>query len=303
MRLRSLLREPLLHFIALGALLFLWFEWSGGGSGPASTKIVVSPGRIETLAVGFRKTWQRPPTDAELKGLLDEYVREEIATREAMAMGLDLDDTVIRRRLRQKLDFLVEDAVDSVPPTDAELQAWLQEHPAIFQLDPTISFLQVYVSREKREDSAEADARAILRALRASHPDPAKGTGEPAGSSASGVAVDGIGDPTMLPHEIMAESSEDVAGIFGQEFADRIFEIEPGRWAGPVESPYGLHLVLVKERIEGSLPDLAAVRPAVERDLLGERRREQLDAVYERLLEKYTIVIERPEEKPEVAAQ
>src|SRR3972149_5681562 len=115
---KSVHREPLVHFLAMGALLFLFFEWRGG-SGPGSSRIAIAPGLVEHLASGFARTWQRPATDAELKGLIDDYVKEEIATREAVGMGLDRDDTIIRRRLRQKLEFLVEDAASSSPPPEA----------------------------------------------------------------------------------------------------------------------------------------------------------------------------------------
>src|SRR5512137_1395077 len=129
MSMKSVLREPLLHFLAIGAALFLYFHWSGGGTGPTSSRIVLTAGQIEHLAAGFAKTWQRPPTEVELKGMLDDWVREEIAVREAMAAGLDRDDTVIRRRLRQKLEFVVEDVVAAAPPAEQELQAWLAGHP------------------------------------------------------------------------------------------------------------------------------------------------------------------------------
>ena len=125
---RRWLHEPLAHFLVIGALLFLVFEWRGG-SRPGSGRIVITPGQIDTMAATFARTWQRPPTELELKGLVDDHVRMELATREAMALGLDRDDTIIRRRLRQKLEFLVEDTVDAAPPTDAELQAWLDAHP------------------------------------------------------------------------------------------------------------------------------------------------------------------------------
>jgi len=134
MALKSFLREPLLHFLALGAALFLYFHWSGGGSGAEGTRIVITPGRIEHLTAGYTRAWRRPPTDAELKGLIDDWVREEIAVREAMAAGFDRDDTVIRRRLRQKLEFLVEDAAAAAPPTDDELQAWLAAHAEAFRI-------------------------------------------------------------------------------------------------------------------------------------------------------------------------
>ena len=163
---KSILREPLVHFLLLGGLLFLFFEWRGSG-GPTSSRIVITPGLVEHLASGFARTWQRPPTDAELKGLIDDYVKEEIATREAVGMGLDRDDTIIRRRLRQKLEFLVEDAASSAPPTDAELQAWLDEHPQSFRAEPQLAFRQVYVSPERRGASAATDAEKLLARLRA----------------------------------------------------------------------------------------------------------------------------------------
>ena len=162
---RTLLKEPLLHFLAIGAALFLWFQWSGTGSGPTSTRIVLSAGQIEHLAAGYTKAWRRPPTEAELKGLIDDWVREEIAVREAMAAGLDRDDTVIRRRLRQKLEFLQEDAADTTVPTDAQLQAWLEANANAFRTEPRVSFRQVYFSKDKRGLAAEADAKSALARL------------------------------------------------------------------------------------------------------------------------------------------
>jgi PPIC-type PPIASE domain len=271
-----LLREPIVHFLALGSLLFACFEWQGGGI--AGSRIVLSRGMIQHLSAGFASTWQRPPNEAELKGLVDDYVREEIATREAIAMGLDKDDTILRRRLRQKLEFLVEDAAD-VPPNEADLQAWLDAHPEAFRIEPRVALRQVYVSRDRRGAAAEAYARSLRKRLQAAGPD---------------ARIEEIGDPLMLPSEIELSPLGDVSRLFGPAFADRVAGLEPGRWAGPLESGYGLHLVLVRERVEGGLPLLAQVRPTVERELLRERRRKQLDAVYERLLTKYTVVVERP---------
>ena len=134
------LREPLVHFVAIGALLFIAFEWRGAG--PAPRRIVITPGQVDALTAGFARTWQREPTEDELKGLIDEYVRDEIATREAMVSGLDRDDTVIRRRLRQKWEFVAEDAVDASPPDDAELQAWLESHLEAFRTEPEVAFEQ-----------------------------------------------------------------------------------------------------------------------------------------------------------------
>lgn len=280
---RTLLKEPLLHFLAIGAALFLWFQWSGAGSGPTSTRIVLSSGQIEHLAAGYTKAWRRPPTEAELKGLIDDWVREEIAVREAMAAGLDRDDTVIRRRLRQKLEFLQEDAADTAAPTDAQLQAWLEANAGAFRTEPRVSFRQVYFSKDKRGRSAEADATSALAQL-------AK-----AGTQA---VADRFGDATTLPPELDGAARRDVVQTFGEDFATRIDKAEPGVWTGPIASGYGLHLVLVSRRMPGDLPPLAAIRPAVERQYAADRRASQLAAMYERLLSRYTVVIERRESAP-----
>jgi hypothetical protein len=276
---KSVLREPLVHFLLLGGLLFLCFEWRGGSGGPGSTRIAVTPGQVEHLASGFARTWQRLPTDVELKGLVDDYVKEEIATREAAAMGLDRDDTIIRRRLRQKLEFLVEDAGEQAPPTDAELQAWVNTHPDAFGVEPQLSFRQVYVSPDRRRASAPADAEKLLGRLRAAGPE---------------AVIDRLGDPSMLPAEEPLVPLREVARLFGDDFAQEMLKVDPGAWVGPVESPYGLHLVLVRERVAASVPDLATIRPVVEREVLAERKKKELSALYERLLGKYTVVIEMP---------
>ena len=270
------LREPLLHFLLLGVLLFVLFEWLGGDTGPMSNRITVSGAQVQQLATAFAKTWQRPATDAEMKGLIDEYVREEIAYREAVAMGLDRDDTIIRRRMRQKLEFLVEDAASATPPTDAELQAYLDGYPDSFRQEPQVSFRQVFVDSSRGGDAA-ARARELLRQLSAAGPE---------------ADLDGIGDSIMLETELPLGRQADIARLFGQEFADRVVAIEPGRWQGPIESGYGLHLVLVRERVEGRMPLLDEVRPLVERELLSQRRREQLAAMYDELLQKYSVTIE-----------
>ena len=286
-RLRSLVREPLLHFLAIGAALFLYFHWSGGGSGPTSSRIVLTTGQMEHLVAGFEKTWQHPPDAAELKGLIDDYVKEEIATREAVGMGLDRDDTIIRRRLRQKLEFLVEDAASSSPPTDVELTAWLEKHPESFRVEPQVAFRQVYVNPERRGASAGADALKLLARLRARGND---------------ATSDGLGDASMLPSEQPLLPLREVERSFGSDFAQELVKLDPGAWTGPVESPYGLHLVLVQERVASAPPELSEIRPMVEREVLAERRKRDLDALYERLLEKYTITVEKPKPMPPQAA-
>ena len=268
-------REPLVQFLALGALLFAAFEWLGSGAA-GSRRIVITPGQIDAIAAAFTRTWQRPPTEQELKGQLDEYVREEIATREAMALGLDRDDTVVRRRLRQKLEFLAEDTIGATTPTDPELQAWLDSHPETFRVESSVAFRQVHLSPDKRGTSLDGDARRLLDQLSNAPPE---------------TAIDSLGDAVMLPQEVARSTHADVAAQFGAEFADAILRVEPGRWTGPIRSAYGLHVVFVRHREEGRLPALAEVRPQVEREFMVERRSRELAAMYDRLLARYRVVI------------
>lgn len=277
--LKALLREPMVQFLAAGAGLFLLFQWGGPPDGEAG-RITVSASQIEHLTVGFTRVRQRPPTESELQGLIDDHVREEIAAREARRLGLDRDDTLIRRRLRQKLEFLVEDDGQTASPSDGELQAWLDAHPDAFRREPDVAFRHVLVSRAQRGRAAETETQALLARLTALGP---------------GADIAGLGDPLrLLPDEVELTPRRDVAGLFGETFADRVLGLPPGRWAGPVESGYGVHLVLVTHRAPGRLPALTEVREQVVRDVLAARRAQRLEAMYQRLLERHAVIVERP---------
>ena len=283
--LKRLLREPLLHFLLLGALLFLWSAWQGDGSA-GSSRIVVTRGVVEHLATSFARTWQRAPSALELKGLIDEHVKEEIASREAVAMGLERDDVIIKRRLRQKLEFLLVDDAPATPPGDAELSAWLKRHPEAFRTEAQLAFRQVLLRPDRRGANTAADAAKLLARLREAGPE---------------VSTQNLGDASMLPAEAPLESVREVANAFGHEFAEALTKLPTGQWSGPVESSFGLHLVLVRERRDAAAAELAAVRPLVEREVLAERRKAELQALYERLLAKYSVRIESPGPQPAAA--
>jgi len=229
------------------------------------------------LAAGFSRTWNRPPNEQELKAQLDEVVREEIAVREAVALGLDRDDTVIRRRLRQKFEFAAEDAFEATPPTDAELQAYLDTTPDNFRTEPRLSLRQVHLGPQ-RGNALQDDARQMLERLQAAGPN---------------AEANDLSDSRLLPASLENTALGEVARIFGDEFAGALLKAEPGRWFGPIRSGYGLHLVIVDGRDAGQLPALANVRPLVERDFMAERRKRALDAMYAKLLVRYPVVIER----------
>jgi hypothetical protein len=289
-KLRSWLREPLLHFLVLGAALFLVFELLGDPGAGRSNEILITAGQIENLAEGFRKRWMRAPTPQELEGLVEDHIREEVLYREAVAMGLDQDDTIIRRRMRQKMQFLFEDIAAQAQPTEEELRAYLEENPERFRLEARFRFRQLYLNPDRRGASLPADAGALLAELEGAYRD---------------VDVAALGDPLMLPHVYDDVSRGEVARLYGEGFAEALEHLEPGRWHGPIASGYGAHLVLLQERTEARLPGLAEVRDAVARELENERREAMNEATYRRLLERYTIVIEAPErsdESPQAAA-
>ena len=278
--LRKLIREPLFHFLLLGAMIFLLAGRVRSGSVGSGDKIVVTQSQIESMVVGFSRTWMRPPSQEELQGLVNDYVREEVLYREAMAMGLDQDDIIVRRRMRQKFEFLAEDqAARTGPPTDQELESYLRQHADKYSEEPNFSFDHIFFSREMRGASADAEANAMLARLSG------KGT----------IDIAKLGDAFLLPSRFEKTSAGETARLFGEKFAEDLTKAPLGTWAGPIESSYGIHLVRVNARIPEGAPPMAKVREAVLRDLLSDRRKQELDTQYEKLRARYTVVLEPPE--------
>jgi hypothetical protein len=277
LQMQKLWREPLVHFLLIGAVLFILFDLTREESGDPTNRILVSESQVEQLAAQFRRTWLRPPTQEELAGLIKSYVRDEIYYREALAMGLDRNDPQVRQRMRLKLEFLLEDLTAEEPPADEVLDAYLQQNPEKFLIPPRISFRQVFLSFD-RGRALESDAEQLLVELRA------------------GAAAEPLGDPTLLPNEQTAVSQRMIARTFGERFAETVTALEPGSWQGPLFSGLGAHLVLVTDRVEGRLPNLAEIRSEVEQEYLAERRRELKERAYRKLREGYEVVIEQ--EKP-----
>ena len=280
---RRLLAEPLLHFVVLGAVLFGLFTLVGKKPADQPAKIVVSEARIRNVAATFARTWQRQPSAEELRGLVDDYVHDEVFYREAKALGLDRDDIVIRRRLRQKLEFVAEEvAIGEL--SDAQLQAYLTSNPERFRSEDRLTFTHVYLSAARR-GALERDAASIAAKLGDQHP-------------ATDAAT--LGDHFLLGEEFRAMTPDDVAHTFGRRFAEQIFKMEPGRWEGPIQSSYGLHFVRVREREQGGVLPLNAVRSAVRREWMNARRQEAEESLYRRLRERYQIVVEGVPEEPSV---
>jgi hypothetical protein len=268
----------LLHFLLLGAALFGLFSMVAKKDAEAPTKIVVSAPRVATLADRFARTWRRPPTEQELQGLVEDYIRDEICYREGRAAGLDRDDVVIRRRVRQKMEFLAEDMA-AAEPSDEELASYLAANPERFRTEDRLTFRHVFLSATRRGSALDGDAREIAKTL--------TGTSAPVDPAA-------IGDPFLLGDEFREMSQGDVTRMFSEGFARQLSAVEPGRWQGPIPSSFGAHFVFVDQRAKGSLPPLDAVREAVQREWLNARRIEAEEKLYRTLRDRYQIVVETP---------
>jgi len=285
---RRFFREPLVHFLLLGAGLFLVYQLAGGKSGDTSQAITITQGQIEALTVGFSRTWQRPPTDAELAGLIQEQIRDEVYAREAIALGLDRDDVIIRRRLRQKMEFIAADLATVGEPTDDELKAWFKAHPAAFGSGPTFTFRQVFLDPARRRDTLSHDVEQLLARL------------EREGGDAD---ISALGDSRMLEPAYDNVSTEEIEKQLGEKFAAALSSLTPGRWAGPIESAYGVHLVFLRERTVAHPPVFEEIKNAVRREWAESRRREMNEKVYQEMLSHYTVSIERPVAATPAAAE
>jgi PPIC-type PPIASE domain len=278
---KRLLKEPLLHFLLLGAAIFFVYSLiSKSGGRPEPGRIVVTERQIDSMAEVFTRAWQRPPSADELAGLVRERVREDVYFREAMALGLEKDDTVIRRRLVQKMEFVLNDVAAQAEPTEAELSAYLQAHSGSFGVERRFTFQQVYLDPDKHGDHLARDTARLLAQLNR------------AGREADPAAQ---GDPFVLEHTFSELPGSEVAKQFGKDFPAKLGSILPGEWQGPVQSGYGVHLVRVIKRTEAGVPSLAEVRDAVRRELGNARRLEMNEKIYQQLLKRYHVTIEANE--------
>jgi hypothetical protein len=276
------IREPLFHFLLLGATIFVVYGFATRHKTDKPGEIVVTQGTLENLVTGFTRTWQRPPTEEELQGLVRDYIREEAAYREALALGLDRDDMIVRRRLRQKLEFLSDELATRTEPGDAELQSFLQAHVGLFQSEPLFSFRQIYFNPQLHGGNLHGDMARALEDL------------ERAGSRAN---TPDLGDPFLLQRSFENVSLPDVKRTFGDQFASALAALRLGTWQGPIDSSYGSHLVFVAQRSESRLPTLDEVRDQVRREWLDAKRKEATDKFYQAILRRYKVKIELPEEK------
>ena len=273
----KLLKEPLVHFAVAGALMFGVYEGLHRGEAAASgvEPVRIGDGELRWLSDGFTQQWQREPTDDELRGLLHDLLVEELLAREAESLGLAEGDTVVRRRLAQKLTFLIEDT-RTVEPTEDELRRYQAENGERFRKPARVSFVQVYFNPARRTHAASDAEDALLELSSLGTPDSARA----------------MGDPLLLDMDFKDLDEDTVSGMFGPKFAAAVFALEPGSWHGPFESGYGLHLVCVTEASRPAPREFEEVKREVLAQWRQEREREVEAQYLAELRAKYGIVLE-----------
>jgi hypothetical protein len=278
---RRFLREPLLHFLVLGALLFVVHGAVNRGSAQAgASQIALTLEDLRQLQIGFASKWERLPSPQEMAALVDDRVREEVLYREALALGLDKNDTIVRRRLAQKMEFLAEDVSQAREPSHAELEAWFGKNAQTFIQPGRVTFRHLYFSPDRRHERARDDAAKALARL-ANRPE--DWTGAP-----------GLADPFMFQDYMADRTPDQIARDFGPPFAKALFEAKPGAWTGPLESGYGWHVVFVSSSTPGRVPAFEEVEDEVRSAWTAEQHAESLRGSYAKLRAKYELVLPAP---------
>lgn len=264
----SIFRQPLLHFLVLGGLVFAAFYYiEGTEPAPPQDDIAIDRATAERLAAGFTQAWRRKPTEMELSALIDDHIREEVLVREARDFALDQNDVVIRRRLRQKMEFLAESAVAAQQPSEQELNAFYQANAGRFSKDARLAIEQVYVGETADEETIET----LLTALQA------------------GQDFTSLGKRSLLPVTVPLAPPTAIDGTFGPGFAAVLLNQEQGVWIGPLRSGFGHHLVRITDRQDATLPPLADIRDQVIRDWRRDRADALAEQEFARMLSRYTV--------------
>jgi hypothetical protein len=279
---RRWLREPLLLFLLMGVALFGVYRFVQPETGVpiAGNRIVLTDDDLRQMTVQWRAQGRPPPTPEQWRSLLDTKVREEVLYREALALGLDRDDAIVKRRMAQKMEFVAEDVSRLREPQPGELRAWFDKHADRFSLPPRTSFRHAYFSPDHRGKDARGDAERTLPRL--------------AGKSAAAAVA--VGDPFMFQDFYGDWSAEQIAAQFGPQFTRALFEQSPGAWRGPIESGYGWHLVFVESITPGRIPAFEEIEPDVKLAWLANQREETRRSMYEAMRARYEVVLPKAAE-------
>lgn len=281
-KLRQLAREPLVHFLLIGAGIYALYGVLGDDPDAGDERrVVVTAADIDALAAQWQRMWNRPPTEDELAGIVRQHVRVKILHREALAMGLDSGDLVIERRLAQKVEMLASSLATPPEPPEEDLRAWYSANPDAFKAPDRYTLSQVYFDPEKRPGTLEDDVLALINRLNALD-------GPPPG-------IDELGDRLMLESHYSEVTELDLRKTFGTRFADEILLLESGQWHGPVVSGYGVHAVMIWRVDRTEAPEFETVRGQISDNLVSEQIDEGSERFIENLVSRYEVVIEAPQ--------
>ena len=277
----KLMRQPAVHIVILGVVVAAAILVAKGPpTGDEARRVVVTGADMMQLQAGFYRTWQREPTAVELRGELEKFIRQEVLYREALARGYDRDDLVVRRAMQQKMEFLASSQAMREPPTDDEVEAYFALRQERYRLPAVVSFAQVYVSPDRRGESALRDAEELLVRLRRDNPDLED--------------LDSWGDSIMLPPVVSGQAEPEIRSTFGEDFVVSVVAQDVGAWEGPVSSGYGLHLVKVIKRQDSRIPEPREVSARVIGDMEYEARSASKEQLYQEIAQTYQIMLDKP---------
>ena len=269
--LQRFLREPLFHFILIGGLFFLIYSTVNDTYGNSTDTIVITPDRIRQIETEFKGVWNREPSDEELDSLIKGEVRSEVYYRDALALRLDENDAVVRRRLRQKMEFLTDTGVYLQQPSESELASYFTANEQNYRIEPRLAFEQIYLGKSSSKDLVVQ----TLALLSQDH----------AINSAT------IGQSTLLPAQLKLSQPAAIDSVFGKGFYHQIVELTPGEWAGPVTSVYGTHLVRTLDGQPGRIPALEDIRDSVINEWKTSKALENREQDYIKRRNRYTVEI------------
>ena len=267
------IKEPIFLFFAIGILLYVIYIFSTAQFDRKNRTITVSDSQLALLTETFKKTWNREPSEKEIESQIENFIKDEVFYKEAVAMGLDKSDVAVKRRLRQLMELMMDDAA-TVYPSEDQLKIYLNKHPEKFQKDPIISFEQKYFAQSKKKE-AETQLNNLTNNI-------------PLDQSK-------IGNLALIPSRFENESKFSIDRRLGKEFSDELFQLETGKWVGPIESAYGWHLIFINHFQAGKMPELSEVWDEVEREWALEQKNIKKEQQYEQMKSNYKIVFEKDE--------
>ena len=281
-KLKRLTREPLVHFLVIGAAIYaLYGAYAGGEDSDYGRTVVVTSSEIQSLTDRWTRLWSRPPTNEELAGVIRDYVRTQILYREALAMGLDDGDTIIERRLAQKLELLATSLITPEEPSDGQLSAWYVGNADRFKEPDLYTLTHIFFDPDKREATTFDDAKATLDTLHALDELPA--------------SYSDYGDWFMLQNYYASRSALELRKLFGSGFVEQTVKLEPGVWHGPVLSGFGTHLVLINNVTIAPQPAFNDIKEHLREEWMAEQVTEISEGFIENLISRYEIVVEETE--------